>query len=81
MAVDNVDARGMPTQLITRRVPLRVDPRAVNDCVGVHTADLKIARNEQVRSSNLLPGSQRRYQRVRGQPCFDRAVNTEHSAR
>ena len=54
-AVDNVDARGAPTQLITLAFPLPGDPRAMNGCAGEHSARRRIARNEQVKGSSPFP--------------------------
>jgi hypothetical protein len=56
-AVDNVDARGAPTQLITLAFPLPGHRRATSDRAGEHTVEGQIARNEQARGSSPRPGS------------------------
>jgi hypothetical protein len=66
-AVDNFDARGARTQLITRRLPLRAPRCRASDSADEHTADPKIARNEQVRGLSPRPGSQQCDQRRRNE--------------
>ena len=78
--VDNATPRRALAQLITRRLPLPGDPRAIGDCHSEHSVDLKTACNEEVRGSSPRPGSQRHAQRLGAGPSPDLATNTSHSA-